>query len=164
MNWDESFENGELSSVILPFRWNPFAVRRIHDLFHCERCGKCCHYNRVPVTQVDVDRAPEIAPYVEREGDKGYLITKGGCPFLTDEGCSIYERRPDVCWLYPLQTPITFEGQERLVIRVRCKAALSVVKRVYELEKPRVLEARQQDSSSTGAWSITQREGSLREK
>ncbi|MFA5401560.1 MAG: YkgJ family cysteine cluster protein, partial [Dehalococcoidia bacterium] len=123
MDWDKAYAEGQYSSIVLPLKWNPFAVRRVQDLFHCDRCGECCHYDRVPVTQVDVDRAPEIAPYVIREGDKGYFITKGGCPFYKD-GCSIYERRPDVCWLYPLQSPITLKDQERVVIRLRCQAAL----------------------------------------
>lgn len=163
MDWDKAYEDKEYSSIVLPYKWHPYSVRKVQDLFHCERCGECCKYDRVPISKQDIDRAPEIMPYVQAIDGKEYLITKGGCPFLKG-GCSIYERRPDVCWLYPLQSPVTFENTERMVIRLRCKAALSVVKRVYELEKPRVLEARQQDSSSTGAWSITQREGSLREK
>ena len=121
-------------SVILPLRYNPLAVRRIHDMFHCERCGACCRdYENVSVTQEDCNRAPEIIPYVTVTD--GRMSTKGGCPFLTDEGCSIYERRPDTCWLYPLQSPITYGGDERMVIRLKCEAARNVVQEIYESEK-----------------------------
>jgi Fe-S-cluster containining protein len=158
IDWEAAYTTHKEQSIILPLKWNPLAVRRVQDLLHCERCGECCRYDRVPVTQVDVDRAPEIAPYVIREGDKGYLITRGGCPFYKD-GCSIYERRPDVCWLYPLQSPITLKDQERVVIRLRCRAALSVVKRLYESEKCKVVELRPSAQGSPGALSIVPVEG-----
>jgi Fe-S-cluster containining protein len=32
--------------------------------------------------------------------DKIYFLVPYPCPNLTDEGCRIYERRPDVCRMY----------------------------------------------------------------
>jgi len=135
IDWERAYSEHNNQSIILPLKWNPFAVRRVHDLLHCERCGECCKYGRVPVTQVDVDRAPEIAPYIQREGERGFLITKGGCPFLKDNLCSIYDRRPDVCWLFPMQTPITTDGREMIVLRLKCRSALSAAQVLYSEAK-----------------------------
>jgi len=146
--------------AVLPLQWHPFSVRMCHDRFHCEQCGACCRYDKVPVRPHDIKRAPEIRPYLSEDGK--HLVTKGGCPFLKDNRCSIYDRRPDTCWLFPLQSPVkgTFEGKEieLVAVRLRCKAALNVVRLVLsesagKLELSQDLTLRRLVSDSTGKQS-----------
>jgi Fe-S-cluster containining protein len=144
VDWDKAFDDYYDRSVAIPLRFNPFSIRRCHDLLKCEQCGACCHYAAVPVGKHDIERAPEIAPYVK----DGKLITKGGCPMLVDNKCSIYERRPDTCWLFPLQTPTTVEldGKKTnlILVRLKCRAALNVAKAILlEAEKDGQLEVQQ---------------------
>lgn len=47
--------------------------------FFCDKCGECCRH---------VDRIPQLAAF-----DSG----NGICQYLTDNLCSIYETRPDIC-------------------------------------------------------------------
>ncbi len=47
--------------------------------FPCTKCGLCCQH---------IDRVPELAEY-----DAG----NGICKYLSDNLCSIYDNRPDIC-------------------------------------------------------------------
>jgi len=144
VDWEAAFEEYKDRSVAIPLRFNPFSIRRCHDLLKCEMCGACCHYDSVPVGKHDIERAPEIAPYVK----DGKLITKGGCPMLKDNKCSIYDRRPDTCWLFPLQTPVPvkIDGQDTqiMLVRLKCRSALNVAKAILlEAEKDGKLKVQQ---------------------
>ena len=102
----------------------------------CVTCrGACCYrYDEVHVTEKDLDRLalaegvdvdasvemkPTFSGYVgvlrkaalpkKITGEKGTL----GCVFLTEEGCSVYDHRPDTCREYSAWGCDTYEEDPR---------------------------------------------------
>ncbi|TGC10913.1 YkgJ family cysteine cluster protein [Methanolobus halotolerans] len=88
--------------------------------FHCDLCARCCtqEFNdHVFLLEEDADIIRQIdptkmepAPYYELCDQKGNfyvsgyaLKTKedGSCTFLEGRRCTIYDRRPSICRLYP---------------------------------------------------------------
>ncbi|MCF8043059.1 MAG: YkgJ family cysteine cluster protein, partial [Desulfarculaceae bacterium] len=79
----------------------------------------CCRDKRLPLLPydflrlrraLDLPAAQVLAKRVELEADpvSGWpalrvkLTEKGVCPFVTDQGCSVYAHRPTCCRVYPL--------------------------------------------------------------
>ncbi|XUX01210.1 MAG: YkgJ family cysteine cluster protein [Dehalogenimonas sp.] len=133
------------SAVILPLVDNPTNRFRLHRMLVCPpgTCGKCCScYDSVPLSDYD---AGQIAQHNDcrpvhmtiNEANKLSLVTKGGCPFLKDNACSIYEHRPFVCTEYPIQSPmsnIDANGTkfEQITYRLGCEPALKVIRATME--------------------------------
>jgi len=94
----------------------------------CFNCGpevacftKCCHGMEIILAPFDILRlkkrlgltSPEFlakytSPKQHEESSLPLVLLKMGddeektCPFLTDEGCSVYEERPSICRYYPV--------------------------------------------------------------
>jgi Fe-S-cluster containining protein len=72
--------------------------------FVCERCGNCCH--DIPLSKQELAMFHYILKdNLENEvtTEKHAYILKGKCPFLREDNlCDIYEFRPTVCKLYPI--------------------------------------------------------------
>ncbi len=123
----------------LPLEYNPCSVRHFQEFFHCQKCGECCRYDRVPVFLTDIERLERyglpreyVMQFVKFDGKRGYLVTTGGCPFLNERNeCEVYEARPDTCWRYPLQYP----KDGRIVVRGACQAAKDAIQHLSESEK-----------------------------
>ena len=69
----------------------------------CQKCGHCCRNLIIEIGEHDVLRESKLLEYAEpfngdgeRELDREYLLTTP-CPFLADNKCSIYPKRPNVC-------------------------------------------------------------------
>lgn len=108
----------------MPSKPPPFAMDATQQ-FQCIRCGMCCRMpGYVYVTDADVTRWAAFESVEEEEiiakwcrlaPNRSQLCLKtdrdGACMFLTAEGCSIYEVRPDQCrnypfeWMYPHPCP-----------------------------------------------------------
>jgi Fe-S-cluster containining protein len=109
----------------------------------CTTCrGACCYsYEEVHVTGADlrrmaaagIDPDDKVVKLFEREtlsGFAGVLRQKprkisgkkedGACVFLRDDGCSIYDHRPDVCREYDAFTCDTF-GEDRKKVEGKVK-------------------------------------------
>ncbi|MCL2549864.1 MAG: YkgJ family cysteine cluster protein [Methanimicrococcus sp.] len=98
-------------------------IEVIRDVgFECDLCGKCCtrSFNgHVSLLKEDVVRIIEIAPdavcpsphfdFCDQEGRFyvfGYSLkikddAGGSCCFLENGRCAIYEKRPQICRIYP---------------------------------------------------------------
>lgn len=115
--------------------------------FVCDRCSKCCHFHRVPLTHVDLLRLEEAQPgtlerTVEflppeqldwigepetvitlREGRRVLVLahqTDGGCVFLESACCTIHSSRPSACRTYPFDRPASQEATLGLVPHLLC--------------------------------------------
>lgn len=119
--------------IPLPYRYNPYTVRLVHELLDCRAgaCGDCCRYKETPIDQTDMERWDRAGiprpPLCRKEDGTFYLDTSQGCPFLKDKRCSIYAHRPNACWVFPAQH---FPDNELLFIRVHCLAAVAVLRRI----------------------------------
>jgi len=83
--------------------------QEILSKFKCDRCGECCKI-RVYVKSEDILRLAKrlriksgtfAYKYIQTKGRFKFL--KDPCLFLTNNECSVYNARPDVCRLYPFK-------------------------------------------------------------
>jgi Fe-S-cluster containining protein len=87
--------------------------------FLCTKCGNCCRLedflsageiNAKPEEHLEIrsriralfDSLGGIFEVDEAKYDQ--YIMQNSCPFLVDKSCSIYEIRPNGCWLFPKTT------------------------------------------------------------
>lgn len=129
----------------LPLRYTPTSARMVLEMLNCPpgKCGACCStYKVVRITAYDVERIIKRTSY-DFEYLKGIIGLKdkdgnffmnsypNGCPFLKKNKCTIYEARPDACYLFPIGCrDATQEGGAvlQMIIRIRCRPALDVTR------------------------------------
>ena len=67
----------------------------------CAGCTACCRGQLVVLVEEDGDQAQYETVPLEGAGDPTLRQLKnkvdGSCTYLTDQGCSIYDRRPAMC-------------------------------------------------------------------
>ena len=95
----------------------PFKNQR----FECQMCGECCRLRYVPLTMEDIKRLSQVKDprdFVVIFGEKKLVLDRrewdSGCVFLYDRECTVQEKKPIVCRLYPVcvsDKPLT-EGSE----------------------------------------------------
>ena len=132
----------EDKELVLPIGFHALTVRRVLGMLDCKpgACGLCCHYQKVTISETDIEkiasRIPreELAKFIRNEGEHQYLWTENGCPFLKDNICTIYECRPDVCYMYPIMGGIdcVLNGQpfQAMRLRLKCLPALNVARTI----------------------------------
>ena len=83
--------------------------QELFQSYNCISCSNCCK-EIVPIIEDNEIQAislklgisfDEFSTMYLVETEEGLSINKKPCPFLTNEGCSIYECRPNVCKEYP---------------------------------------------------------------
>lgn len=136
--WEDAYNLHKETAinVPVPLGLDAFSIRYAGDLFVCPSggCADCCRFKRVSVRERDVLRIVENTEYSmdDVEGmlganDNGrFLKAEGGCPFLKDKVCTIYAYRPDICWLFPLQS----NTDNQMLVRLLCRPALDLVRKL----------------------------------
>ncbi len=70
------------------------------------RCTLCCRDTRMTLTEADVAALEATGATgfarLDDNGDLEFVNRDGRCVFLGDDGCRVYEARPEGCRLYPL--------------------------------------------------------------
>lgn len=138
---------GSKITLPLPAEYNPRTVRRILDMLKCPPgvCGLCCHYPTLHLAEDDIQAIvlnteytrEDIEKLLKTDGQGAYLeCAPNGCPFLKDNACSIWEHRPNVCYLYPITggRKAILAGQEvsQMTIRLHCLASINIVQTVMQ--------------------------------
>ncbi len=142
--WDDAFKAYSPDcEVALPLAYNPLSVRLALENLNCTAgdCGACCSYPYIYIKKSDIDRilasglvgVGELDSLIKRDKDNAlYFDGTKGCPMLENYSCRIYHVRPDVCYLFPLQSPqkTVFAGKElkQTVVRIRCRPAFDMVR------------------------------------
>ncbi len=74
----------------------------------CDRCGQCCKANSAELTDEDIIRMckhldVQFDEFYNKYMDKSHITNclLAPCPFLGEDGCRIYNVRPDICRTYP---------------------------------------------------------------
>lgn len=97
---------------------NHYQVDKIvHELYQkylsqydCKECGNCCTKLTPTLTQKEIKKIAKVLNisldtfkenYIERKMPEGFILKGWKCPFLSNNKCSIYEYRPEVCRSYP---------------------------------------------------------------
>ncbi len=147
--WEDAYQVflSEQINVALPLKYNPTAVRMIHDMLDCPsgKCGDCCRYTDIPINQRDIDRIVANTGYtleylmsiIQPKGDEFNLAGKDGCPFLKDNACTIYKWRPDTCYLFPIQSTgvswlVDGKPTEQMLFRIKCRISLAIVRNIFK--------------------------------
>lgn len=128
--------------VPLPLVNNESERIRISQLVKCPpgRCGLCCCYDRISISKAELSQLEVVTKQVikaEIDGNRDiFLNSRGGCQFLKNNACIVYDFRPRVCKLFPIVAPrgsVTIDGVEfeQVQIRLKCSAALEVIKAVF---------------------------------
>jgi len=124
-------------NVPLPLIDNPASRRRLHDLFHCNQCGECCKYDRVPVSDLDIQRLEKslhnVRDYIVNDDNVNKMVCTNGCQLLKDNKCSAYPNRPDVCAEFPIQNSRQAQlsnGQPftQIIYRLKCQPSVDVIR------------------------------------
>ena len=144
--WDDVLKEAFNLDVILPLEKTPENVRILHSMLNCKpgECGDCCRYGETPIYQYDIFRITNNTKYTIDDLQKliytrpdGSMFMGGDppgsdCPFMRAQICTIYNARPDVCWLFPVMKGTYEKGGKHLIkYRIRCKPAIDVVRAVF---------------------------------
>lgn len=117
-------------------------VHNLHkELFEgcdCIACSNCCKAiapivkgNEIKVISAQLKLTPaEFKSKYLIKTNEGFIINKKPCPFLTENGCSIYEHRPGNCREYPFTHKK--EIWTRLINLVENCAVCPVVFEIFE--------------------------------
>jgi len=101
-----------------------FGLRRKSRFsYHCNRCNRCCHNKRIPITPYDIVRLArklEISTgeFIERFTDEGIRLkvrmedANAACVFLGPSGCTVHSDRPAPCRIYPLSWATLYTGED----------------------------------------------------
>lgn len=139
MFWLEVLASYQGAVVVMPIPNALEAYRKLAEMLECPpgQCGACCRcYDTVPLNDLDIKRLEkvktpdELKSLISEIDGKKSLISKGGCPFLVNDSCSIYDKRPDSCVQFPCQTPVQTAAGPLITYRIKCQAGLNVIRQV----------------------------------
>ena len=117
------------------------ALRQRHSNVPCGSCHACCKSDRIILGPKD-DRD---AYRWHREGYQDVLDRKdnGECIYLTDMGCSIHDRAPDICKRFDCRVLVQITPAWRQGVRITQNPSMAHVyasgrERMNTLEAPGV--------------------------
>jgi Fe-S-cluster containining protein len=138
--WDDVLIHLKEGTVTLPVEYLPENVRFLQEQLECTpgTCGECCRYGITPIIQRDIDRLLKTVPMdtlqncIYTRPDKTTFMrgepAGTDCPLMKNNVCTVYEKRPDVCWIYPIQGA----SKSRMIIyRIKCKPSVDVIRKVF---------------------------------
>jgi Fe-S-cluster containining protein len=106
----------------------PASLAALQARFTCRRCGRCCtEFKGVKVTKAEIRR---LGIPKEEWGQKltmvnGSYALRQPCPYHDAEkhACGAYEKRPDICRNFPVNTVLGADGRRRLGVAAMCASA-----------------------------------------
>lgn len=72
-------------------------------MFRCKRCGFCCQLD-VRLSEKDIKRLEDSGQkgFYEHRVGSVFLKRKNGSCIFYDDGCMVYDARPDICRDFPV--------------------------------------------------------------
>ena len=126
--------NNKVFITFLPS--TPISNALVLRLFHCKRCGNCCLKLGKPIhlQRGEVGRIADFLRTSKKKIKQKTIVIKPDrylpipCPFYDydNSGCSLHEVKPNACFVYPLMTPMIFDGTPIITLSTRCEASREV--------------------------------------
>ena len=117
LGYQKKGENSRFRSFLKSHRHSDRRLQNlaaeIQSQIDCTKCANCCRVTETGITERDIEKLAKflgmthqefLRDYTERAADDGELILKrneGGCVFLKDNLCTVYEARPQNCVKFP---------------------------------------------------------------
>ncbi|MDI6806616.1 MAG: YkgJ family cysteine cluster protein [Candidatus Aenigmarchaeota archaeon] len=90
---------------------------------HCARCGGCCKDITPSVEdllRLEEYKLEEILDF--EKNDLFFRNVDSKCIFLRDNLCSIYDKRPDICKLYPFKVEPSNVAENEIIFKLTCRS------------------------------------------
>lgn len=141
--WTEVLITYREKVVPVPLVYSPQSCRRVLEMLECPpgKCGLCCRYETAPIDTLDMKRIADNTEWdleklagIVKTNDQGglFIPCTGGCPFLVDNACSIYDYRPNTCYFYPINTlrrgNLGGQAVDVMTIRIKCPTSVNVIR------------------------------------
>jgi hypothetical protein len=137
--WDDVAIQYKGERITLPITYDPFNIRKLQMMLECPSgCDSCCRYDKLHVTDDEI-KTIGTGIEVKCDGNLKYIPCRNGCPFLKDNHCSIYGHRPNICWLYPIQSFQEIDSEKLITYRVFCPSSVKVIRKVFNELKGSIL-------------------------
>ena len=98
----------------------------VNGTFKCSRCGMCCqHYNLVELFDEDIEKVLSLGfepeHFIQHKSGAAHIrrSENGDCIFFKDKGCTIHEKKPFICRLYPISLQ-SMLNREKTFLCVEC--------------------------------------------
>ncbi len=104
--------------------------------FRCERCGECCRTLPISLTWADIERLYKMEgdSFFDKLDDSAIEnCLKTPCPYLRDNRCMIYDKRPLVCRVFPFEFAYPFPSIRLCPLGRKISAELGKLERELRL-------------------------------
>lgn len=143
--WKDVLIHLKDTNAILPMEHNPENVRVLSEMLDCHGgdCGECCRYGITPIYPIDIKRILDSGKKTLDELQNCIYTRKDGstymrgepvgadCPLMKDNVCTIYEARPNACWLFPVQMGgVIVNNVKQISYRIKCKSSVDVIRKI----------------------------------
>ncbi len=115
--------------------------------FECERCGECCRTLPISLSWADIERLYKMEgeSFFDKLDDGAIEnCLKTPCPYLRNNRCMIYDKRPLVCRVFPFEFAYPFPS-----IRL-CPLGRKISAELGKLER----ELRSRNEDDTGKEAV----------
>ncbi|MDI6889397.1 MAG: YkgJ family cysteine cluster protein [Thermodesulfovibrionales bacterium] len=147
---------------------------RCHKGISC--FNKCCKLTDILLTPYDILRMKKrlgisseeflrkyTYTHIDEKSSHPYAVLKmmdddeGKCPFVTPEGCSIYEDRPANCRYYPVGQGLMIKGSEKGPVNGALRSSATINKEFYFfIREPNCLGFQEDKEWTIETWRIDQ--------
>ncbi|MCD6203926.1 MAG: YkgJ family cysteine cluster protein [Methanophagales archaeon] len=106
-------------------------IRLAEDIlsyFRCERCGECCRTLPISLGWDDIERLykEEGEAFFDKLDDNAIEnCLKTPCPYLNGNRCTIYDKRPLVCRVFPFEFAYPFPSIRNCPLGKKISAELA---------------------------------------
>ncbi len=112
-------------------------AEEILEYFECERCGECCRTLPISLNWDDIERLYryEGEVFLDKLDENAIEnCLKTPCPYLKDNRCTIYNKRPLVCRVFPFEFAYPFPSIRLCPLGKKISEELGKLKRELEQE------------------------------
>ena len=141
--WADCWEFYLDKTVKLPIAMSEDTANKILSRIDCppHACNDCCttyqklHMTKDEASALSIFGNPDLK--YDIKGDDLLLDVSGGCPFLKDGACSVYDKRPLTCRHFPVLRPCQTRRSDMTIfdqvqMRIKCDTSFACIKAIIK--------------------------------